>query len=775
MWAWLVCGCVGKRKRISVDSKIVPIRRGDQEPPDLWAPSVAPESADPEGGENGGDQIWNVIALVVRRWAIIVPITTVVFAMSFGSAAMSQKIYQATALILINPGREQVLPDQELVNRSSPTEVLVESEMEVMRSPAVMERVVGALRLDEDPEWNGTAPSQSGFDRVLAPLLESTGGQQGSRAQSARVRPPQDRDALRASIARALAGNIRIRRREPSYVIEISAASPSRVGAASLANATAQAYLDEQTESQFGATQRAQEFLRRRAGELAAEVQAKERAAEAFRIEARLPALGAGDQPADVQTMLAQARADLTEKQARLQQVEALVARGGNTDLIAGAANSPLLGQLRSSEIDLQRRLADLEGRYGPRHPDVLSAHGDLETLRQRIQEEVGRITTGLRNEVELARRRLGSLQQNFGAETLTLDANNESMIQYRQLLREAEAARAVHQSFLQRVEEVESQTALPVTNARLMTTATPPGSPASPNMSAALRTALMLALAMGVGAAFLVELLDRTVSGPQDTERKIGKRAIATLPKLNAWRYRTLPPLQRHPAGYVVEKPMSDFAEAFRVLRTSLVYARVDKRVRVIAVTSALANEGKTTVALSLARVAAMSGGRVALIDCDLRRQALAQTMGLRMGAGLVRVLTENLAWSDVLQQDEETALSVLAGSTSSFTPVDVFSSRAMKQLMSEMREEFDLILLDCAPVLHVADTRIAAAHADLTLMVVRADKTPVAATKSAIRELESVGVEIHGIALNGVAKPGSQLNYYGSLHYGKNNQYAY
>lgn len=760
-----------------MESKIVPLRPpGDPEPPGgLWKPNPATRIESQEDGEGGGDQLWNVISLLVRRWMIIAPVAALVFAASYGSAAMSPKIYQATALVLINPGREEVLPNQALVNRSNPTEVVVESEMEVMRSPDVMERVVRELRLDEDPEWNGTAPAQSWWDRLVSPVLGLAGGRNADAPTASTPIPPQDSESLRHSIARALARDVRVRRREPSYVIEVSAASPSRHGAAAIANATAQAYLEEQTESSFEATQRAQEFLRRRAGELATDVQGKERAAEAFRVENGLPSAGA-DQPADVQTMLAQARADLTEKQTRLQQVEALAARGGSADLIAGAANSDLLSQLRSNEVELQRRQGDLEGRYGPRHPDVLSGQADLENLRARIRDEIARIRTGLRNEVELARRRLNSLQQNFGAETLTLDAgSNEKMIQYRQMLREADAARAMHESFLQRMEEVESQTALPVANARLMTTATPPGGPSSPNMSSALRTAIMLALALGVGAAFLVEMLDRTVSSPQEAERKLGRRTVALLPKLDAWRYRTLPPLQRSPSGYVVEKPMSDFAEGFRVLRTSLVHARVDKRVRVVAVTSALAHEGKTTVSLCLARVAAMSGLRVALVDCDLRRQSVAETLGLRAGAGLVRTLTENLVWADVLQQDEETSLLILAGATASFTPLDVFSSRAMSSLMAEMREAFDFIVLDCAPVLHVADTRIAASHADVTLMVVRADKTPVAAAKSALRELESVGVDIHGIALNGASKSGTQLNYYGSLHYGRNDRYAY
>jgi polysaccharide biosynthesis transport protein len=729
--------------------------------------------------EDGGEQIWSFVGILLRRWMIALPIALVVFAFSYGSAALSQKIYQATALILINPVREQVITGQELVTRSSSSEVAIESEMEVMRSPDVMARVVTALRLDEDPEWNRPSQQPSALDRVLQPILGALNGQLDEPVSQ---EPPQlqlsveDGEALRQAIARRLSRQIGVRRREPSFVIEVSARSSSRHSAAAIANATAQAYLDQQTESQFAATERAQDFLRTRANELAAEVQQKERAAEALRIAHGLPSYGGGDQPADVQTMLASARADLTEKQARLGQVEALIARGGSPDLIAGAANSALLGSLRAQEADLQRRQVDIEERYGARHPDVQSGRLELETLRARIASEIERVTTGLRNEVEVARRRLASLQQNFGAETLTLDANNsEAVMQYRQLIREVEAARSVHQSFVQRVEEVESQTALPTANARVMTSASPPGAPASPDMSSALRTAIILALALGAGAAFLVDMLDRTVSSAQDVERKLGRRSVAAMPKLGKSRYRTLSPVQRHPAGYVVEKPMSEFAEAFRVLRTSLTHARIDQTIQVVAITSALANEGKTTIALCLARVAALSGQRVAIIDCDLRRQSLADLMGVTSGSGLVGALTSDRPWSDILRQDDETSLQVLTGPATTFTPLDVFSSRAMAEFMGELRAAFDLIILDCAPVLHVADTRTVAAGADLTLMVVRADKTPAAAVRSAIRELEIAGAEIHGIALNCVAGADTRIDYYGSLHYANNNYYAY
>jgi capsular exopolysaccharide synthesis family protein len=747
-----------------LDQNAVPIRREEQ---DLWTPEERPEGPPRDGGE----QVWNFIGLLVRRWKIVVSIAAVVFALSFGSGALAPKIYRSTALILINAAREEVITDQELVTRSNASDDAIESELEVMRSPEVLERVVDDLRLTDDARWLDVLPRPSGLSSLAA--LLNGGGSIRERARAENL-TPDEKASLRRGIAARLYDAIRVRRRTPSFVIEITAIAATPRAAADLANATAGAYLEEQRQSQVEATERARTFLRGRANELAAEVQAKETAAEQFRVAHRLPAVASAEAPADVQTMLAQARADLTEKQARLRQVEALIAQGGSADLIAGAANSALITELRSRESEMQRRQVELEQRYGPLHPDVQSGEVELTNLRERIQGEISRITTGLRNEVEIARRRLASLQQNYGSDTQTLDAdNNEDLIRYRQLLREADAARTVHQSFLQRVQEVESQSALPVTSARLLTAA-PQGGPAGASLIGIIRTALLMAIAAGVAAAFLVELLDRTISSAAEAERKTGRRAVASVPKITGQRYRTLSPQHRHPAGYLVEKPMSDVAEAFRVLRTSLTHARIDKKIQVVAITSALAGEGKTTVALCLARVSAMSGQRVVIIDCDLRRQSLANLMGLESKGGLLNVLREEMGWQQALQQDEETSLQVLAGSPTSFTPLDLFSSRAMGQLLVELKGSFDLVVLDCAPVLHVADTRTAAANADLTLVVVRADKTPSTAVRSALRELHSTGSDIHGLALNCVTAADTRLDYYGALHYNKNDYYA-
>jgi capsular exopolysaccharide synthesis family protein len=188
-----------------------------------------------------------------------------------------------------------------------------------------------------------------------------------------------------------------------------------------------------------------------------------------------------------------------------------------------------------------------------------------------------------------------------------------------------------------------------------------------------------------------------------------------------------------------------------------------------VLAITSALPDEGKTTVSLCLARIAALSGKRVVLVDCDLRRQSLAKVLGASPKSGLLEVLTDKVQWQSAVCEDEETTAHFLMGSPSAFTPLDLFSSQLMAGLIGELRQAYDLVILDCAPVLQVAETRTAAALADISIIVVRADKTPTTAVRTAIRALRNSDAKVHGVTLNFVNPPAlGRGAYYNSLYYG-------
>jgi capsular exopolysaccharide synthesis family protein len=285
---------------------------------------------------------------------------------------------------------------------------------------------------------------------------------------------------------------------------------------------------------------------------------------------------------------------------------------------------------------------------------------------------------------------------------------------------------------------------------ARMQSEAAVPTSRSSPNLKIAFLLSIGLGLALGLAAGFLAETLDEGFRTSEEIERKTGVAALANVPKLRRSDLRSLPPNSQHPAGYLVERQMSAFTEALRVLRTTILFGAAQPRAQVVAISSALPDEGKTTVSLCLARVSALSGQKVLLIDCDLRRRTLKDVLGLEPPLGLLQVLSGEANWRKAIYVDEASGMHLLPLKDSGFTPKDVFGSEAMTHLVNELRGMFDLIILDCAPVLAVAETRVIVTHADCTVLVARWEKTPIRAVRSALQQLQSAGANVIGIALN-------------------------
>ncbi|MBL8552338.1 MAG: AAA family ATPase [Hyphomonadaceae bacterium] len=728
--------------------------------------------------EDKGAAIRRIYAGLMRRWLVVVPIFLAVFLLTFAIGISSPQIYSASTLIVVSPQQERVLAEGQLLDRGGgagqPAEVA--SEIEVLRSPMLIRRLVATLELQKDPEWNEDLRPKTILDYTVRPVMgmvvgffkppPASGGGAGA-------------DATINRVAETVGFAIKVRQRGQSYGIEVTAEAQTPDGAARIANTLVSLYMQSQTETRFSSAQRAGSWLSERLDELRAEVLAKERAAETFRVRHGLSLASGGDQQAqsgEVQSMLVAARADLAERTAKLRQVETLIRNGGSAESMADALNSASVVQLRSQAGDAARRLAELQQRYSDEHPAVRAAMTELQNTRSQIQEEVSRIVGNFRNEVEVSRARLSTLEQNFGSADGVRGENSDAIIQYRELVRQAAAARQVHEGFLQRFHEVANQGELPVANSRLVSDATPPRFPIRPSLGMTLINALLLGLFVGIAVGLLMDMLDNSLSTSEDVEHKIGVSALVSVPLLHAKDFKGLPEFRQNPLDYLADKPMSGYAESLRVLRSSLIHAHGDKKLRVVALTSALPQEGKTTVSMCLARVAAMSGQKVVLVDCDLRHPAVSQVLGFDSDQGLFEVLTNGVDWRQAIRQDPETHARVLPTVASQFSPRDVFSSQSMQRLMAELRAECDLVILDCPPILAVAETRTLVTHADSVVLVARAQKTPVAAVRAALREVELTGSEVMGVALNGVdfRSPG-QLGFGNSLYYNEAAQRYY
>jgi capsular exopolysaccharide synthesis family protein len=682
-----------------------------QTPPGYPSSASAPQGLAELFGVTGALQ------MLRRRLIIMALIGVTAGSAAFAFLMLRPPTYDATALVIISPRQERVLTNDDIMGDTPHDSAAIDSEIELLRSPALMNDLAEALG-----------------------MMRRNGGDDASTPET---------DA-----AARLASSLDVRRRGLTYVIEITAHSNNARRAQLIANTYADVYITSQVNQRVDTVQRANSWLSRRLAELRQDVQEKEGAAETFRVQNGLMAAQGStlqeSEITNVQNQVLSAQADLAAAEARYRQLQDLRASGASLDTIGNAMNSETIRSLRDREADITRRQSDLENRYFPTHPAVQAVRAEHQDVDNQIQQEIQRISVNLGNEVAVARARVDTLQSSLHAATGDLSQNSAASVRLRELEREATASRQAYESYLQRYQQIADQDQLNTSDARLMAYASQPNAPSSPQLRVALALAMAIGLALGLAGGVAAEILDQSVKNADDLEAKVGYPAIASIPAISKRMMRQMPPAERHPSGYLVGRPMSAFTEALRVLRTVIVYSRLDFSVKVVAVTSALPDEGKTTISMCLARVAAMSGQRVVVVDCDLRKQSINDVIDVETDVGILQVLAGEAPWRSAIVRDPNSDAHVLPVATAGFTPRDVFGSEAMSRLVADLRGHYDLVILDCAPILAVAETRILVKHADTTLVVARAGRSAIGAVRSAIVQTEQAGGKVLGVALN-------------------------
>lgn len=658
-----------------------------------------------------------------RMWLITIG-AAVAAVLTFAIIMLQPRTYTATSMLMLNQA-----PAATAAGQISP----IDAEVALLRSPALMNELATALGMD------------------------------GQRT---------------AGVTESLTRAITVQPRAESGIIEIQARASTAQRAQLIANTYADVYLASQLNMNASGAMTENSWLSRRLAELREDVQVKEDALNAFRAEAGIASPDEEtivvEPQADVAAQLGAAQGELSDREARLRQFMDLRSSGASIDALANAANSAAINSLREREADISRRQQDLENRYLPTHPAVQAVQAERRDLDAQVAREVQRAQANMEGEVQRARSRVNALQQarRAAAPAAAPVANNATTTQrLRDLEQQAQEARALYESFIERSQHSSDLSQLSAPTARLLSAASLPGQPSSPQLRFALLMMVAAGLLVGIGAGLIAELFDQSVKNADDLEAKVGVAAISSIPTISKRMMRQMPPAERHPSGYLVGRPMSAFTESLRVLRTVIVYSKLDLSSKVVAVTSALPDEGKTTISMCLARVAAMSGQKVCVVDCDLRKQSINDVIDIETDVGILQVLAGEAPWRSAIVKDPNSDAHVLPIAASGFTPRDVFGSDAMGNLIEELRAHYDLVILDCAPILAVAETRIVVGRADTTVLIARAGRTAIGAMRAAVMQTEAAGGNVLGIALNYVL-PRWQ-SYTDSLYFNESKSY--
>lgn len=665
---------------------------------------------------------------VLRRRRLVIFVVSLVACVAVAAVYfLMTPRYTALTTVALERGAEHIVQVDQVVPDVDPDSASVDTEVEVLQSPKLVGKVVDKLRLTQYPEFN--------------PALKN-----GQKATA---------DVERNWAISTVLHNLTVKRNGFSYAIDITYESQSPALAANVANSIAQIYIADQVAEKAGATSRASQFLEGQLNDLRSQVETAEAAVAQYRANHGLFDLGQNssvtqEELTGLNAQLAQARAQQAEAQARLNTANAQLARGSTGEELGEALDSPVVSQLRAQRAQVSGRVASLRQQFGPKYPDLAKAQQELQDIDGQISAEVNRIVANLKIQANAAAQRTGSIQGSLQQAEGTLSVDNKASVGLSELERKAESARTLYQTFLDRYKQTRAQRGLERPNSYIVAQARVPASPSFPNILIFAALAVIASMAGSTVVVAILQLLDRGVETTRSLEKKLGVRVLGSIPDT-----KHLPELEdrtggTRPSQLVVDRPQSSFAEAFRWLQTSIHFNQRDRGQVVVAITSALPNEGKTTAALSLARSAAMAGKRTILVDCDLRRHVSSAEPGPMESIGLRALLDNEGNLDDAVYIDPETGLYVLPRRSDEHHIQPFADSPAFAELITALRAKFDFVVLDTPPVLTIDDSRVISAKADCVILMVRWRKTPARAAELALRHLDSVGANVIGASLS-------------------------
>ena len=727
------------------------------------------------------------LQLLWFRRKLIIAITLFVAVVSYIQVNEIKNVYTATSTMVIGLPESQVVNIQEVLSRGNSLGD-VASEIEVLRSRVLAAKVIERLDLLNHPEFNPSLrePETSLFDflKYLNPktwvpaswkkTLKEAMGKETMRVVPVAAAPASEQDAEEqkrnrqiATATNILISKLNVKAVDWGKVINITFSSLDPKTASRVANDFPEAYIVDQLEAKFEATEKANAWLTGQLEELETMVVDSERAVEFYRDEYGL-AEGSGNtlldtQVSELSSQLIIARSELAEVNARLNQLRRLLESGGQgAETAAEVMSSALVQQLRTQEAQALSRQSELSVELGTKHPRMLQVSAEIIEIRERIRDEVQRIAIGLEQEAEFARTRVASLETNLRAARGETSAQNKESIQLRALEREAAANRTLYQTFLNRFKETSSTQGLESSDARIISAAEVPGWPSSPNRKKLLTQYILLGFLGACGLVLALQMLNPGMMSPEQVQHVLKEYVIGLIP---------ISPNKASPHDYVLEKPNSGLVEAINSLKFGLSLSDPDHPVKAIQVTSSVPEEGKTTLAIALARVMAASGQKVVLIDGDLRRSSIGKKLSMpEKHKGLSDlVLAGDEPLAEFLLRDEKGNVDVIPTGTAKYAnATDIFSSHRMEEIVAMLKSIYDLIIIDTPPVMAVADARIIGRIVDKTLFVVRWDKTPRKVARAAVEQLHRAEVDIAGVVLQQV-----DLDRYGRMGYGDSGYY--
>ncbi len=683
-----------------------------------------------------------------RKWIVITFFLAVVTTVTIGTFMMKPQ-YKSTVSIKIDKENPNILSFKDVYAVERPEEDYYQTQYKILKSRNLAKRVIRQMKLDSNPEFVGRKAEVK-----TASFLE----QQSFLKE----------DGINAALVDSFIQRIEVSPQQKSRLVNVSFVSYDPELSAKVTDSIARSFIELNIESKFEATQQARDWLEKQLETMKAKVEQSEEKLNEYAAKNEIIFLDkekTGTEAdniitrrlAELSTSMTAATSDRINKEALYNEI-----RSGDPESSSLVMGNPLI-------LSLKKDLATLESEYNqnlkiykPDYPKMIKLKELIDQLNKKLGDETKKIVSSIRKDYDAALKREsylnGALEKQKQA---ALDLNNRS-VQYQILKRENDTNKELYNGLLQRLKETGISASLTSSNIQILDRAEVPQRPFKPKKSLNILLSLIVGLFGGVGIAFFAEYLDNTIKTPEDIEKRMFMPSLGLVPLYNT-KDTTLPvELISH------SDSKSQLTEAYSSLRTFLLFSTAGKPPKVMMVTSARREEGKTTTSINTAISLTKSDAKVIIVDADMRRPRLHKTFKVGNTSGLSSFLSGNVEFDEgLIKQTDIPGLDVLTSGPLPPNPAELLSSYRLRDLIEGLYPLYNFIIFDTPPILGLADAAITSTQTDGVIMVVKSGSTPKEAAQQAKRILESVNAKVLGVVLNAINESSLKYGYYSYYQY--------
>jgi polysaccharide biosynthesis transport protein len=718
-----------------------------------FTPLTSDSELDPN---NGSLSMLQIRDFLIRQWRLVTLVTALTLVLAAGYLAISPFRYTAQTDVIIDTKRLRFQQTELDTENRMVEDASVESEIETTKSERVATTVANQLHLADDPEFIGA--DQSLRYRLFSLL----------RLASAPA-PNRSNEEMMRQVIDTLRDNLRVTRLGRSYIEQIAYTSLDRQKAAKIANAFADAYIDDQLQAKFEATHRASVWLEQRIGELRKQASDAFKEVQDFKSQNGIIIGADGKLASELEldqlgVALAKARADTSQAKAKLDRIERVMEQRPNDPskesfnipdpIVTDALSNPVITRLRQQFLDDQNRESEWSTRYGSDHQAARNLRAEMAALQRAIWDEISRIAESYKSELQITKTQEDSIERRMSEVFQQSASTRQKQVRLRELETAANTYRNIYETFLSRFTQSVQQQSFPSTEARVVTFASAPTMPSSPKTRLTLALALVLGLGLGTLAAFVREQMNRKIHTRAQIEGLLGTSCLAVLPQFaskNPALRRKGAPRNSTALRQISEvAPFSATAEALRYIKVAIDLHPAGSKV--VGFVSALPGEGKTTVAAGFAAFVAKSGGRTLLIDADLRKPSMSNILGYAKAPGLLELVADQSSFEDLVITDSTYKFDFLASSAriKPSNSSDILNSPATKRMLKTAKSKYDYVLVDLPPILPVVDVKAVAHQFDAFVLVVEWGSTSIDEVLKAVAASPILSERLLGVVLN-------------------------